>query len=284
MLLEEVDRFSKTKSQSSSRIHITKASLKRFASFLKLAKTHPHHTQLNLQSFLILPVQRLPRYKLLLGEILKYTNVDHPDYSFCARAMDNVETLIRDCNEKKREIEDFRESQTIFTRIFIPADHRQDARAALLSAGGKFQKEGQLRLLKMTELGQAPGFPVVDPMIACNGKKMKFSQHRILDLCETRFGAVEASPFWESGSSHDNLDSSSSRDIRTGKVFYFFKFKQILCWCRRRTDLLGSHEVIAILPIKDVDLIDSSQDLCILRIRSTRCILYLQGSDLNLWI
>ena len=32
-----------------------------------------------LQSLLILPIQRLPRYKLCLSEIVKYTEPDHPD-------------------------------------------------------------------------------------------------------------------------------------------------------------------------------------------------------------
>lgn len=43
-------------------------------------KLHREHmTQLDLQSFLIMPVQRFPRYELLLREVLKHTPADHVD-------------------------------------------------------------------------------------------------------------------------------------------------------------------------------------------------------------
>ena len=39
-----------------------------------------------LQSLLIQPIQRVPRHKLLLKELLKHTTKTHPDYKFCADA------------------------------------------------------------------------------------------------------------------------------------------------------------------------------------------------------
>ncbi|KAI9333043.1 hypothetical protein DFJ73DRAFT_607473, partial [Zopfochytrium polystomum] len=39
---------------------------RRLRNFLKAAKSHPAHSQISLQAYLILPVQRLPRYKLLV--------------------------------------------------------------------------------------------------------------------------------------------------------------------------------------------------------------------------
>ena len=40
-----------------------------------------------LQSLLILPIQRLPRYKLCLSEIVKYTEPDHPDLADLKEAL-----------------------------------------------------------------------------------------------------------------------------------------------------------------------------------------------------
>ncbi|KAJ3445818.1 faciogenital dysplasia protein [Anaeramoeba flamelloides] len=37
--------------------------------------------KLNLQSFLIQPIQRIPRYQLLVNEILKHTDPEHKDYT-----------------------------------------------------------------------------------------------------------------------------------------------------------------------------------------------------------
>jgi hypothetical protein len=34
-----------------------------------------------LADFLIMPVQRIPRYSLLLKELVKVTSADHPDYA-----------------------------------------------------------------------------------------------------------------------------------------------------------------------------------------------------------
>ena len=36
---------------------------------------------LSLEDFLVKPIQRLPKYVLLLKDLLKHTNEDHPDYN-----------------------------------------------------------------------------------------------------------------------------------------------------------------------------------------------------------
>lgn len=35
---------------------------------------------MNLEDFLVKPVQRLPKYVLLLKDLLKHTDLDHPDF------------------------------------------------------------------------------------------------------------------------------------------------------------------------------------------------------------
>ncbi|KAI8456596.1 RhoGEF domain-containing protein [Phakopsora pachyrhizi] len=50
---------------------------KRLKAYLKRCRAHMSHTQMNLESYLLMPVQRLPRYKLLLENLVSCT----PDLS-----------------------------------------------------------------------------------------------------------------------------------------------------------------------------------------------------------
>ena len=47
--------------------HLTMSQRKRIKSYLKRCRMNPRHSQLNLEGYLLLPVQRIPRYRLLVG-------------------------------------------------------------------------------------------------------------------------------------------------------------------------------------------------------------------------
>jgi hypothetical protein len=57
---------------------------------------------LDIASLLIKPVQRLPRYRLLLQEVLKVTPDYHPDHATLLEAIDVVKTIILDINQAKK--------------------------------------------------------------------------------------------------------------------------------------------------------------------------------------
>jgi len=57
----------------------------------------------DVSSFLILPVQRLPRYKILLKELLKNTPSEHLDYPNLITAKDTVIECNQYVNDKKRD-------------------------------------------------------------------------------------------------------------------------------------------------------------------------------------
>jgi hypothetical protein len=71
---------------------------------------HPRHSQLNLESYLLLPVQRIPRYKLLLESLVACTPAEdgsqtpttHP---LLGKAVDLMTALASEMNERKRESE-----------------------------------------------------------------------------------------------------------------------------------------------------------------------------------
>lgn len=47
---------------------LTDKQRKRIKSFLKRCRLNPRHSQLNLEGYLLLPIQRIPRYKMLVCE------------------------------------------------------------------------------------------------------------------------------------------------------------------------------------------------------------------------
>ncbi|KAG0145985.1 hypothetical protein CROQUDRAFT_78172 [Cronartium quercuum f. sp. fusiforme G11] len=70
-------------------LQISPAQKKRLKAYLKKCRSNPSHSQMNLESYLLMPVQRLPRYKLLLENLQSCT----PDSNCCLEDDDhnNVE-------------------------------------------------------------------------------------------------------------------------------------------------------------------------------------------------
>ena len=67
---------------------------------------YPRDQQLrNLSSLLITPIQRIPRYRLLIEELLKSTAPDHVDYQPLKNALDAILRLAQYINETKRSTE-----------------------------------------------------------------------------------------------------------------------------------------------------------------------------------
>jgi len=58
-----------------------------------------------LDSYLILPIQRIPRYVLLLQELVKHTWKDHADYQKLCEAWGKMQKTANYMNEKKKETE-----------------------------------------------------------------------------------------------------------------------------------------------------------------------------------
>ena len=60
---------------------------KKFAAFVERVENLPESQHLSLESFLMEPVQRVPRYRLLFEQLLKYTPEGHPDRTVTAEAL-----------------------------------------------------------------------------------------------------------------------------------------------------------------------------------------------------
>ena len=77
----------------------------KFAEFLDAARYSETCNGLDLTSYLIMPVQRIPRYVLLLVDLLKKTPEDHADFLDLKAAVEKTKEVADYVNEKKREAE-----------------------------------------------------------------------------------------------------------------------------------------------------------------------------------
>ena len=54
-------------SDPTTKVNLTAGQRKRIKQYLKRSRMNPRHSQLNLEGYLLLPVQRIPRYRLLVS-------------------------------------------------------------------------------------------------------------------------------------------------------------------------------------------------------------------------
>ncbi|CAM9593705.1 unnamed protein product, partial [Phaeothamnion confervicola] len=90
---------------TASRVSMTAVKNDRFRNLLARARADPKCQGLDAQSLLIMPIQRIPRYKLLLEGMLKNTDKDHPDYKELEKAIEHVSDVASFINDsiKRRE-------------------------------------------------------------------------------------------------------------------------------------------------------------------------------------
>jgi hypothetical protein len=73
----------------------------------------------NVESFVIMPVQRIPRYLLLLKDILKYTPKESPDAAAMVDAIEDIDKMLKDLNSKidREQVEHLRRQLVIAQSI-----------------------------------------------------------------------------------------------------------------------------------------------------------------------
>ena len=76
----------------------------------------PESRGLDLNAFLIKPVQRACKYPLLLKELLKQTPETHVDYEELKEAFEAMQTSCMKLNERKRDVENMSHFLTIKAR------------------------------------------------------------------------------------------------------------------------------------------------------------------------
>ncbi|KAF2078095.1 hypothetical protein CYY_000566 [Polysphondylium violaceum] len=96
---------------------------------------------LSLESFLILPIQRLPRYVLLLQDLLKYTNTGHEDFNQLCEALGTIKDLTESINFKKKEEDNNMKLQQISDQIKNLPPHTMASRRSFIEEGPILMKK-----------------------------------------------------------------------------------------------------------------------------------------------
>lgn len=108
---------------------LTSSQRKRIKQYLKRCRMNPRHSQLNLEGYLLLPIQRIPRYRLLVSiwvclshlyvtdrmcvlQLEELIRICPPMYDFMEdpldKALTEISSLAMNMNEGKREAENRR--------------------------------------------------------------------------------------------------------------------------------------------------------------------------------
>ena len=98
----------------------------------------------SLESFLILPVQRIPRYSLLLGAILKFTPEDHPDVGNLTEAVAKLRSVADHLNQGVSNEEFIAKIFQIQKRFEIFNSNSSDQ--SIIAPHRKFMHEGRCQL------------------------------------------------------------------------------------------------------------------------------------------
>ncbi|KAJ3395316.1 hypothetical protein HDU84_000083 [Entophlyctis sp. JEL0112] len=215
---------------------------KKFKNLVKIAKSSPSHHQISLQSYLILPVQRLPRYKLLLEQLLDSTPLKHEDRRTLELAVDAVRGCVTDLNDKKRQMEEVERGVRQLSRIrAISGKCTVDMRKFQSAAGAnrQFVCEKSFRVLKHVERLSA-GSDTLDAQFALISTRDRAVRSPLGTVVETRFipnssnsimppVAVVGQPHLGAG-----LDALSVYGVQTltGCEYRFLLFSDMLCWCK----------------------------------------------------
>ncbi|CAG8488413.1 11454_t:CDS:2 [Acaulospora morrowiae] len=67
--------------------------------FIQRSQRKQETNRLGLSDYMIMPIQRVPRYCLLLNELKKYTPRSHADYEGLCTALANMKSLAKECND-----------------------------------------------------------------------------------------------------------------------------------------------------------------------------------------
>lgn len=160
-----------------------------FAEFLRTFQADPETKCQTLESLLICPVQRVPRYTLLIGEIIKLTPTDHADLPALNRAAVDLKEAGLSINEtiRRREARD----------ILVALDSKFGNKLNLASVEGRILiKEGPMTRMTARRGGKLYYFHLLSDVLLYSDETLtdRYTLHRMMDLRSMKVSSVEPLP------------------------------------------------------------------------------------------
>uniref|UniRef100_W5MGW4 Rho guanine nucleotide exchange factor 17 n=1 Tax=Lepisosteus oculatus TaxID=7918 RepID=W5MGW4_LEPOC len=117
-------------------VRIAKEAKPAFLKFLEQC-TRENKEKQALSDLMIKPVQRIPRYELLVKDLLKHTPEDHPDHPFLLDAQKNIKRLAERINKGRRSAEEAEKE----TRVLQEVEAHIEGVENLLNPQRKFLRQ-----------------------------------------------------------------------------------------------------------------------------------------------
>ena len=101
----------------------------------------------DIMSYLIMPVQRIPRYVMLLEDMLKHTWDDHCDREAIGSALDKISGVAAEVNEAKRRAEDMNKVLEVQDSIssLLSGIKKDAGLTTLVDPARRYIRQGRLR-------------------------------------------------------------------------------------------------------------------------------------------
>jgi len=147
----------------------------KFLNLLNECREAPAVKNFDITAFLIMPVQRVPRYYLLLQDLVKHTWLDHPDYEPLKKAAEKMKDIAAYLNEKKREGENFIKFTEIQSTLIgkVPQLFTPSRRYIRQAHFVNVQKKTEIVIYLFNDC-IIYGKPAKGGIIGGNGKKVKY--------------------------------------------------------------------------------------------------------------
>lgn len=110
----------------------------------------PRNKNLDLSSYLIMPVQRIPRYMLLIEQLIKNTDKNHPDYHDLVESKQKIDVVAQQLNEADRDAENM--NKTFRIQEKLSGDFE-----TLVEPSRRLIKEGALQYYKPKDMSKPHG-------------------------------------------------------------------------------------------------------------------------------
>lgn len=123
---------------------------RRIHQYVRRCREDPRHSQLNLEGYLLLPIQRIPRYRLLLEQLVQSTScrlVPEVDAAL-ERALEHISLVVSWVNEGKRQTEQGR-------RLLLWQKRMKGSNVLLVEPHRKLICDGPLRMRRIVRRAPA---------------------------------------------------------------------------------------------------------------------------------
>lgn len=248
---------------------------KKFAAFLETRRRLLDHQQVNLQAYILLPIQRIPRYQLLLSQLLKFTSPNHPDYTALVLAVRGIQQKANELNEAKRDHENYIELLKLTDRLSTPF--------VLLAPHRKLWRQGSLFLWKCKEKSSEIQIHLWFNFALFNDMLVQFKKPNTL-LSQLKPNPRPYSVLTSSSLTHvpafPNCRNSTTSTTASQTTYSFLDWFQQAKTYTRKYQFIRAY---SFLPHSPSVYLDSDADVLMVQCMDT--ILYFQarGRDLNAW-